>query len=106
MNDAIEIDDSGDKNSDVSENAGRHNPQKVLAQLRLSIEGGAEEKWRFNKNDFNLQYFCFPPSRLGRPTLPDVPAPTAELYWGTSAQIGGMSHWLSCFDHFCLAIAV
>jgi hypothetical protein len=100
-NDAIVIDDSGDKNGGVSEDAGRSNPQDVLAQPLLS-KGPLKGNSRFNKHDFNS--FFFPSSRL----VPHCfacqhPQPS---YWGDIAQIGGMEHWLSCFDHFCLVIAV
>jgi hypothetical protein len=49
------------KNSDVSENAGKLNPQDVLAQPLLSkglTKGPLKEKWRFNKKDFS-SFFPF-----------------------------------------------
>jgi hypothetical protein len=80
MNDAIVrlvIDDSDDENSNVSEDAGRFDPQNVLlaAQPPLLSKGPLKEKWRFNKNDFNRP----PPFIAVGPTLSGVPALTGEL---------------------------
>jgi hypothetical protein len=106
MKDAIVIDDSDDGKSDVSEDAGRFNTQDVLSQPLLSKPPPCRAigDLTMNKNDFNS---FFPSSRLRSHTV--WCASTHSRATGAllpKLVACDMAHWLSCFDHFCLAIAV